>query len=211
MIRRPSLWIGALVVLCACASPKPMVSQRTYAPTAAALERVAVIPFYAHRSYQGERVHGGVDAVIATRSVTDAVATAIAHRGVHVLAREAVDEVVARVTRIAPAVDARILAEIAERELGASGIVLGEVLRFRDSLEVTSASRVPSSVAFQLALYDAPAGEKVWAVRFDETQEIEEPDLVSDPDANPPEPWLTAEEIARMGAFAVADALLSTR
>jgi len=211
--RTPVVALAALALaLAACRTPASSVSDRTYAPTAPALERVAVIPFYPHRSFAGERVLGGETADVATQRVTEAIATAIADRGVDVLTGADLDVVVSNVARIAPAVDARIFAELAERELGVTGVVLGEVLRYRNSLATTSAPRRPASVAFQLALYEAPAGAKVWAARFDETQEIEEPDLVADPDETaPPEPGRSADELARKGAFEAADRLLSTR
>jgi hypothetical protein len=76
----------------------------------------------------------------------------------------------------------------------------------------SAAARRPASVAFQLALYDVPNGEKVWAARFDETQSVVEPDLVRNPDdVTPPDPYLHADDIARRGAAALAEALASTR
>jgi hypothetical protein len=185
---------------------------RAYAPTAAALARIAVIPFYAHRSYDNARLYGGVQEDVARERVTDAIADAIAEQGIDVVSGDAVSAAIAGVQRLTPAVDARIFAEIADREFGATGILLGEVLRFSEAAGVSEAARRPASVAFQLALYEAPAGEKVWAARFDETQSIDEPDLVSAPDdIRPSVAWLSADEIARNGAMAAADALISSR
>jgi hypothetical protein len=209
---RLPLTLALVAMLFACASPPPPVNDRTYAPTDAALGLVAVIPFYAHRSFDNTLSRGGVSEEAATRSVTRVVSEAIAEHGIDVVPGDAVRLAVADVTRITPAVDVRIFAEIADREFGATGVLLGEVLRFRDPSGASAAARRPGSVAFQLALYDAPDGHKLWAARFDETQSIEEPDLVSNPDdATPPEPWLSAEEIARNGAVAATAALESTR
>lgn len=214
MGRRPQTMasLALSTMLWACASPATSVNDRTYAPTAAALTRVAVIPFYAHRSYENARLRGGVPEEVARERVTLAIAAAISGHGIEVVPGDAVSAAVAGVQRLAPAVDARIFAEIADREFGATGILLGEVLRFRDPAGISEAARRPASVAFQLALYGAPEGRKVWAARFDETQSIDEPDLVTDPDdVRPSETWLSADEIARNGALAAADALVSTR
>ena len=107
-------------------------------------------------------------------------------------------------------VDDRV--QIADREFGATGILLGEVLRFRDPAGASAAARRPASVAFHLALFGAPGGRKVWAARFDETQVINEPDLVANPDdVRPSETWLSAEDIAKDGASAAIEALLAAR
>jgi hypothetical protein len=53
---------------------------------------------------------------------------------------------------------------------------------------------------------------RVWVARFDETQSVVEPDLVRNPDdVTPPDPFLSADDIARRGAAALAEALASTR
>lgn len=215
MGRTPSAfaWVVALTASWACAStPESAVNDRTYAPTDAVLARIAVIPFYAHRTFEYARLRGGVPEEVAQERLTQAVAVAFAERGIDLVPSEEFGEVMAGVVRITPAVDVRLMAEIADREFGATGVVLGEVLRFQDVSGSSAAARRPASVAFHLALYDAPEGQKVWAARFDETQSITEPDLVSNPDdVTPPDAWQSVDEIARKGAEAMADALISTR
>jgi hypothetical protein len=197
----------------ACALyPESPVRALTYAPTDAVLKQVVVIPFYAHRTFEFDRLRGGVPEKLAQERMTRAVRIAFAEQGIDLVPEEVVDRAMTDVTRLTPAVDARIFAEIAAREFGATGILLGEVLRYRDVSGASTAARRPASVAFQLSLYDVPNGEKVWAARFDETQSVVEPDLVRNPDdVTPPDPFLSADDIARRGAAALAEALASTR
>jgi len=214
-VRRPiaAVAVAAWALSMACASsPESSLDDRTYATTDAALERVAVIPFYTHRTFEYARLRGGVPKGVARERMTQVIVDAFALQGVELVPSAEVGELMAGVVRLTPAVDARIFAEIADREFGATGILLGEVLRYWDVSGSSSAARRPASVAFHLALYDAPEGRKIWAARFDETQTIHEPDLVNDPDdVTPPDPWLSADEIARAGAAAAAEALLGTR
>jgi hypothetical protein len=196
------------VALSACASPATLVSEQTYAPPGPALERVAVIPFYAHRSYEGSLRLGGVPPEVASDQVTRIVAEAMAERGIEVVASEEVAAAIADVPRLSMPVDALIFAEIARRELGATGILLGEVLRFRNPLGATPSARRPASVAYQMSLFETPDGFKVWSGRFDETQRV---DAGAGAAAELPGVWLSAPDLARRGAAAVARSLEERR
>lgn len=201
-----------LLALAACLWPEPLVEERTYAPPGAALERVAVIPFYVHRAYEGSRLLAGVPPEVASERVTRLVADAISERGIAVVPPDEVAAAIEGVPRSTAAIDAVIFAEIAGRKLGATGVLLGEVLRFREFRGASPTARRPASVAYQVTLYEAPEGFKLWTARFDETQSVPPADLENGPpEAEIQERWLSAGEIARRGADAVAKSLVESR
>jgi hypothetical protein len=184
------------------------VDARVYAPPSAALERVAVIPFYAHRSYEGSRLLGGVPAEVASERVTRLVAAALSERGIAVVPPDEVVAAIADLPRSTAAIDALIFSDVASRKLGATGVLLGEVLRFREPRGVSPTARRPASVAYQVTLYEAPDGYKLWAARFDETQAASTADDGAEHQGvGFAKNWLSASEIARRGAAAVAKSL----
>jgi len=201
-----------LFVFVACVSPKPVLEELTYAPPSAALTRVAVIPFYAHRTYEGSRLLGGVPPEVATERITQLVVDAISERDIAVVPPDEVAAAIEGGPRSTAAIDAVALAELAGRELGATGVLVGEVLRFRDFRGASSAARRPASVAYQVTLYDAPEGFKLWTARFDETQSVPPAGLGSEQgDTEIQIRWLSAAELARRGADAVATSLFESR
>ena len=201
-----------LLVLAGCLSPKAVVEERTYAPPSAALTRVAVIPFYAHRTYEGSSLLGGVPSEVASERVTRIVADALSEHGIAVVSPEEVAAAIEGVPRSTAVIDAMIFAELAGRELEATGVLLGEVMRFRDPRGASPAARRPASVAYQVTLYEAPEGFKLWTARFDETQSVPPASPQSEPhDAEIQKRWLSAGEIARRGADAVATSLVESR
>jgi hypothetical protein len=192
----------------ACLTPDPLLEERTYAPPGPALERVAVIPFYAHRSYEGSSRLGGVSAEAATERTTRHLIEALKASGVAVIPADDVAAVMADVPRSNPAIDARVAAELAGRELAATGVILGEVLRFREPRGASPSARRPASVAYQLTLYEVPDAYKLWTGRFDETQVVPPQQGGDDPhDPSTSVDWKTADELAIRGATAVAQAL----
>jgi hypothetical protein len=204
--------VAPLLVLAACSSPGDFLRQRTYAPPSAALERLAVIPFYPHRTYEGSRLLGSVPPDVATERVTRLVVDAISEQGIDVVAPAEVAAAIEGVPRSTAAIDAAVLAELAARKLGATGVLLGEVLRFRDPRGVSSSARHPASVAYQVTLYEAPEGFKLWTARFDETQTVPPAERAREPgDVEMPLHWLSAGELARRGADAVASSLVESR
>jgi hypothetical protein len=208
----PRALAAPLLVLVACVSPEPVLEERTYAPPSAALTRVAVIPFYAHRTYEGSRLLGGVPPEVASERVTRLVVDAISERGIAVVPPGEVAAAIEALPRSTPAMDAVVLAELAGRELGVTGVLLGEVLRFRDPRGASSGARRPASVAYQVTLYEAPEGFKLWTARFDEAQSVPPAGLESEPDDSEIQiRWLSAGELARRGADAVATSLFESR
>ena len=67
-------------------------------------------------------------------------------------------------------------------------------------------------MAYQVTLYEAPEGFKLWTARFDETQSVPPAGLENDTqEVEIPKRWLSAGEIAERGADAVAKSLAESR
>jgi len=201
-----------LLGLTACATLDHEVETQTYAPTESALARVAVIPFYAHRAYEASSRLGGVPPDLATERVTQQIVEALLAEGFEIVP---VDEVVSAfeaAQRSTAVIDSQIHAERAGNNLGATSVLVGEVLRYRDARGATTPGRHPASVAFKLTLYEAPDGFKLWSARYDYTQPPpQEPSGNSLHDAQLQTHWMTAHEITRRGAEAVARSLNATK
>jgi hypothetical protein len=196
----------------ACASIEPVLEERTYAPPGAALERVVVIPFYTHRTYQDSRLLGGVPAKVASGRVTRMVTDAMLERGIAVVPADEVEAAIGDVPRSTAAIDALIIANLAGSELGATGVLVGEILRFREVRGASETTRRPASVAFQVTFYEAPDGFKLWTARFEETQSVPAEDPGSETQGVEVRPRLLgAGEIAERGASAVARSLAASR
>ena len=208
----PRALAALLIALAGCLSPQAVLEERTYAPASAALTRVAVMPFYEHQAYEGSRLLGGVPPEVANERVTRLVADAISERGIAVVPLDEVAAAIEDVPRSTAAIDAVVLAELASREFGATGVLLGEVLRFRELRGASPSARRPASVAYQGTLYEAPEAFKLWTARFDETQSEPPANLQSEPhEAEILKRWLSAGEIAQRGAEAVAASLVESK
>jgi hypothetical protein len=173
---------------------------------------VAVIPFYAHRLYEGSSRLGGVSPELATERVTQQVTEAMLAEGIEVVPVDEVASAFENVPRATAVIDSQIYAEGAGSALGATSVLVGEVLRYRDARGATAPGRHPASVAFQVTLYEAPDGFKLWSARYDYTQPPPQEKSGSDlHDAALLKRWLTANEIARRGADAIAQSLADAK
>ena len=214
MIARALRWhcVVPLLALAACATTDQQVDAQTYAPIGPALERVAVIPFYAHRLYEGSSRLGGVSPELATERVTQQVTEAILAEGIEIVPIDEVASAFENVARATAVIDSQIYAEGAGSSLGATSVLVGEVLRYRDARGATAPGRHPASVAFQVTLYEAPDGFKLWSARYDYTQPLPQEKSGSDiHDATLLKRWLTAQEITRRGADAIARLLADAK
>ena len=107
---------------------------------------------------------------------------------------------------------ARAAATLAAREFGATGVLLGQVFRYRERRGEALGSSQPASVAYELTLYAAPQGRRLWSSRFDETQQALGANMLNLPRyPGRGTRWLTAAELARWGADAAAQALAANR
>ena len=71
---------------------------------------------------------------------------------------------------LVPRLQPKLAAEFVSKEFGASGVLLGEVLRYRDKADDAMRSQQGASVSFLVTLYGAPSGGKLWSAQFEETQ-----------------------------------------
>ena len=209
-------WFSASLTLAlwaslACMLPPPVVQQRSYASAKAFLGKVAVAPFVL-----GARLRTDVSAGTATEGdagplVERVVAEELAARGIGVIPARDVKIAFTREGMKEPRTDPKAGAAIVFENFGATAMLLGEVSRFRERVGGLRGATGPASVAFVVTLHAAPSGKKLWSARFDETQVS----LSAAPGRARRYPggggrWLTAPELARFGARAAAEALVSS-
>jgi hypothetical protein len=207
-----SLALVSLLMLAGCATTDHLIDERTYEPPGPALTRVAVIPFYAHRSYESSSRLGSVSPELATQRVTRQMIDSLLEAGVEIVPIDEVANALEQVPRSTAVIDSLIFAEGVGRTLGATSVLIGEVLRYRDARGATENARHPASVAFQVTLYEAPDAHKLWTARYDFTQVPPPQNTGSDAhDAVLKKRWMTAHEIAQRGTDAVAKALANLR
>jgi hypothetical protein len=208
-VRAAAPALGLLLVLGASAcSQRPLVNVRRLAPAQNAARLVAVAPFYPAPGLSRTRRGGDESAWAVAALVSRYVAEALAAHGITVIAPSELETAFIGEGAIVPRGDGLAAAAVASRNFGATGVMLGEVFRYRERSGTAVGSEQPASVAFRVTLFDAPDGRKVWVAEFDETQ----PSLTGDvlrarkyPGAG--SRWLTAAELAQFGARLVADSL----
>jgi hypothetical protein len=209
---RRGITAAIVLLIVACATADQRFRQHTYAAPGPGLERVAVIPLYAHRSYEESSRLGGVSPEIATERITRQLTDALLEAGVEIVPVDEVEHAFSAVERSTAVIDASIFADAASSTLGATSVLVGEVLRYRDARGATTATRHPASVAFHVTLYSAPEGHKLWAARYDYTQPPPVESTGSElHEAAMQKKWQTANEIAKRGADDVAAALAAER
>ena len=111
-----------------------------------------------------------------------------------------------------PRLEPKPAAEFTAKEFGASGVLLGEVLRYRDRVDDAMRSERGASVSFLVTLYAAPGGAKLWSAQFEETQRS----ITADPLRARHYPgggtrWMSVAEFSRWGASELAEKLRLAR
>jgi hypothetical protein len=218
---RAPLFLAGLALWLGCSGlaeqvvprPAPVVQQRIFAvPAPGSLKRMAVMPFYPDPA-MGRRVgedEGGVSPAEASALVSRFLSEALAARGVDVIPASDLETAFAGRGTVTPRLDPRAAAELAAREFGATAVLLGEVSRYRERGGEAYGTTQSASVSFEVSLFAAPGAQRLRSARFDETQRP-----LSDNVLNAPRypgggtRWLSAAELARWGAGAAADALIS--
>jgi hypothetical protein len=195
---------GALLLLAGCqqANP-PVVKGQTFSAAAGSTKVVAIVPFYPRPELRQRNPDLDSDAL--AKSVSIYIADALAAQGVRVVPPTDLQISFMNDGRPVPRRDPRVAAEVAARDFGATSVVLGEVIRWRDRDGANLGSGTAASVAFTMRLFEAPGGRRLWTSRFDHTQRT----LTADPLIARKYPgggtrWLTAAELARWGASAAA-------
>ncbi len=192
---------------CAAVSPV-LVEESRFGVMEAAEARLAVLPFYPSAKLSRSVQPGGAAAWEAAALVTRFVTEAVASRRVVVIPESDVQLAFASEGQVTPRLDPISAARLAADRFGATGVLLGVVDRYRERQGSAFASMVRASAEFEVTLYDAPAGRRIWTGRFNQTQ----PDLTGNLFTATRYPgggtrFLTIAELARWGARLIADRL----
>lgn len=199
-LSRPLVFCLAALGL-ACAGPPPVVVHHTHEKTEGLFQNVVVFPFAVGDRLSTSLAPGGPSPAEAAALVSRFVVEALRDAGVRTLppsdAQVAFKGLQSPADRATPEMAARVAA----RKFGASAVILGQVQRYRERVGNSLGAQRPASVSFQFALYSAPSGQRVWSVRFDETQQaFSAAPLRARRYPGAGTRWLSAGELARWGA-----------
>ncbi len=215
--------LGALAALAplsaavACAQagigPRPVVAEQPFHVPTASLGRIAVIPFYpAPDLGRGLPAGAPISAADAADLVSTFVTDALRAQGFAVVAPSDLLAAFLAQGRPLPRLDPREAGALAAREFGASAVLLGKVYRYREREGQAYGAQRPASVGYEMTLFEAPGGRRLWTSRFDETQQPITANVFNVqryPGGG--RRWLTAAELARWGADGAAQALAAYR
>lgn len=170
-----------VILLGACSSPGPVVRQQG---DLGEIQKIAILPYINMADLHGANT--GVRSPITGRVFITGPVTDQADRFL-------TDQLVSRIQRntdlkTVPSRDAATIMDTLEQmegpkmsrrqqiartgsRLGADGIILGHVYRFRERSGGGMASESPSSVAFDLYLIDCRQERVLWSAFFDQTQQ----------------------------------------
>lgn len=195
-----SILLGLGVAALGCAGSPPMVQHSTYEKTEGLFRSVVVFPFAVGARLPISLKPGGPSPGEASALVSRFVVEAFLERGIQVVPPRDAEMAFAAQDVPASQADPVRAAEVAARKFGASGVVLGEVERYRERVGKAMGAQRPASVGFRFTLYSAPAGQRVWSVRFDETQQaFSAAPLRAGRYPGAGSRWLSAGELARWG------------
>ena len=193
--------------------PGPVIKARRLGTTQSALKKVAVIPFYpadSRRTSSADAAPGGVPRWEAAARVSNFLGDALAAEGVDVVPANDMELAFTGEGRPVPRLDPGAAVEQAARSFGATGVLLGQVMRYRERQGSAMGATSSASVAFEVSLYEVPTGRKLWEGRFDETQSTITGDILrarSYPGRGTR--WLSAAEFARWGAKEAVKAMMA--
>jgi hypothetical protein len=205
--------LGLAVAALACAQagigPRPVVSDQPFHVPTSSLGRIAIVPFYPTPELgrglpQGSPLGAADAADLIATFVTDA----LREQGFAVVPPSDLLGAFVSQGRPIPRLDQREAGALAAREFGATAVLLGKVYRYREREGQALGAQRPASVGYELTLFEAPEGRRLWTSRFDETQQPLTADIFNAqryPGGG--RRWLTAAELARWGAEGAAKAL----
>ena len=154
-----------------CASVAPeLIEERRYRVMEASAATVAVLPFYPSAKLSRSVRPGDSSAWEAAALVTRFVTEAVAERRVAVIPESDVQLAFASEGQVTPRMDPSTAARLAAERFGATGVLLGVVDRYRERQGSSFGSFGSASAEFEVMLYDAPGGRKIWTGRFNQTQ-----------------------------------------
>jgi hypothetical protein len=214
--RRSSLVARAAAVLAAATLALGCVAEtvRTQAhpgllERSESIDLVAVAPFRATGGLAVQRdPRVGPAPAEATALVARQVSEALARRGVGVIPADDVARALALAAGSGERLIPLAVARQAHAEFGADAVLLGDVWRYVERSGEAAGTLRPASVGFEVTLYSAPGGQKLWSGVFDETQRaLGENVLNAGRYPGGGMRWLTAEELLRWGATETAAAI----
>ena len=167
--------------------------------------KVAVMPFYPVSS-SGRSIGGSPQQVNWENAalLSGYLADALTAEGIDVIPASDLEQAFAAQGQPVPRLDARTAAIRAAADYGATAVVIGKVSRWRERQGGAAGATGPASVAFEVALHQAPTGRRLWTGRFDETQQsITKNILRARQYPGGGTRWMTAGEFARWGAAEV--------
>ena len=206
-----SLALAAALALAGCAVET--VHQQSYPRLAEGVEpiyRVAVVPFTLGGDLAAASRRSALDAEVgaaprdrgvapeeAAALVARYLAEALAKQGRDVTTHEDMGRALSEAGLSgAP----REAAGIAAERFGAQGVLVGTVSRYREKKDDIGEDAA-ASVWFEVSLYKAPEGEKLWSGVFNETQRpLSSNVLVGARYPGGGSRWLSVAELARWGA-----------
>ncbi len=192
-----------------CVSVAPeLIDEHRYSVIEAPVAKLAVLPFYPSAKLSRSVRPGDSSTWEAAALVTRFVTEAVAGRGVLVIPESDVQLAFASEGQVTPRLDPTAAARLVADRFGATGVLLGVVDRYREREGSSFGSFASASAEFEVTLYGAPGGRKIWTGRFNQTQ----PELTSNPFTAARYPgggtrFLTVAELARWGAQLVAERL----
>jgi hypothetical protein len=219
MKKRPPRAATGLAVLAFCVAacetqsplrirPGPVVPSQDRGLTAEALRKVAVVPFYPLAASSEPGSSGPGTSWADAALVSSFLAEALAAQGVAVVAPNDVELAFTAHGSPVPRLDPETTAVRCASDFGATAVLLGRLLRYREREGSAAGSTRPASVAFEVTIYEAPTARRLWTGRFDETQQaITEAILRARQYPGGGTRWLSAPEFARWGATEVAKAI----
>lgn len=177
-----------------------VVDQQTFSASAGSLNRVAVMPFAARTGVVRDPVLIGVTDEQAADLIARFAADALHAEGLSVVPASDMAAIFLNQGRAVPRRDPRRAAEVAEAKFGATSVLMGQLIRWRERRGEAMGAEFPASVAFQMTLHEVPTGRRLWTSRFDHTQRT----LTADPLIARKYPgggtrFLTAAELTRWG------------
>jgi len=205
--------LGLAVAAFACAQagigPRPVVAEQPFHVPTGSLGRIAVVPFYpAPELGRGLTEGSPIGAADAADLVATFVTDALRGQGFAVVPPSDVLGAFVAQGRPIPRLDPREAGALTAREFGASAVLLGKVYRYREREGRALGATRAASVGYEVTLFEAPGGRRLWTSRFDETQQPLTADIFNAqryPGGG--RRWLTAAELARWGADGAAKAL----
>jgi hypothetical protein len=193
---------------CASVTSAPVVENQTYRIPPGTLKKIAIMPFQIKDTLVRYSAETGTSPEATAELVARFITEALVQRGIAVIPPSDVGIALAGQSVTMPSFDPRAAAEIVARDFGATAVMLGRVSRYRERGGEKYGASTAASVAFEISIYSAPAAQRVWISKFDETQRP-----LSDNVFNARRypgggtRWLTAAELAQWGARSAADSL----